>query len=211
MRKKENNFTLKHTLTIVIVYVLLISLPILSRTMVKHSLIMEKDKKVLIDSVEKGIEKINLKDSIRLELIKEVEGYIFKSFPKANKTLPSTIVKHGLEHEIDIMFMMAQTQQETCFGTAGAGRASSRHSLFGVANKKYNSYDKAVKDYIVILKKSYLKKGRTEHHLMKKYTTIGGARYAGDPNYEVRLREAYSKINRATNINRLQKKYRELS
>ena len=148
-------------------------------------------------------------DSIKNELIGEVENYIFKRFPKVNRNLPTLIVENGLEHNIDIAFMMAQAKIETCFGTAGAGRESSRRSLFGVALRTYSSYDKAIKDYISILKKSYLRNGRTEQHLMQKYTTISGYRYAGSTRYEPELRLAYMDINKKTNIRELQNKYKK--
>ena len=152
---------------------------------------------------------ISPKDSIKNELIDEVETYIFDNFPKAHKDVPSLIVENGLEHNIDILFIMAQTQQETGFGTLGAGREKSRRSLFGVAVRKYTNYENAVVDYIQILKKSYLTKGRTEQHLMKRYVTTNGGRYASDPNYEATLRKTYNDISKKTNIKELQIKYME--
>ena len=152
---------------------------------------------------------ISFKDSIKNELIDEAENYIFKNYPKADKNIPMLIVENGLEHDIDILFMMAQTQQETGYGTLGAGRESSRRSLFGVAVRKYTNYENAVVDYIQILKKSYLTKGRTEQHLMKRYVTTNGGRYASDPNYEATLRKTYNDISNKTNIKELQTKYME--
>lgn len=150
-----------------------------------------------------------IKDSIKNELIDEVGNYIFKNYPKTHKDVPMLIVENGLEHDIDILFMMAQTQQETGYGTLGAGRESSRRSLFGVAVRKYDNYENAVVDYIRLLKKSYLTNGRTEQHLMKKYVTSRGGRYAGDPNYEATLRKTYLNISKQTKIKELQNKYME--
>ena len=150
-----------------------------------------------------------IKDSIKNELIDEVGNYIFKNYPKTHKDVPMLIVKNGLEHDIDILFMMAQTQQETGYGTLGAGRESSRRSLFGVAVRKYDNYENAVVDYIRLLKKSYLTNGRTEQHLMKRYVTSRGGRYAGDPNYEAILRKTYLNISKQTKIKELQNKYME--
>ena len=160
---------------------------------------------VLTDSIRI---KVSPQDSLKTELIFEAENYIFKKYPKTNKSIPTLLVEHGLKHEIDILFMMAQTQIETSFGTAGAGRETSRRSLFGVALKKYNNYESAIENYIKILKKGYLTKGRTEKHLMQRYTTAGGARYAENPNYEVELSGAYAEINRKTKIKELQEKYK---
>jgi len=151
---------------------------------------------------------ISYKDSIKNELISEVENYIFNNYPKTHKDVPTLIVENGLENDIDILFMMAQTQQETGYGTLGAGRESSRRSLFGVAVRKYTNYENAVVDYIRILKKSYLTNGRTEQHLMKRYVTSHGGRYAGDPNYEATLRKTYNTISKQTKIKELQNTYK---
>ena len=150
---------------------------------------------------------IQPKDSVKNKLIEEVENYIYANFPKAHKTIPTSLVEIGLEHKIDIMFMMAQTQIETHYGTLGAGRESSRRSLFGVANRKYDSYEKAISDYVSVLKKSYLTRSRTEKHLMRNYTTVSGKRYAENPNYEVDLKGAYTSINKKTRIKSLQEEY----
>ena len=150
------------------------------------------------------------RDSIKNEIIDEVEKYIYNIAPKTKENIPILIVENGLYHDIDIMFMVAQTQIETTFGMLGAGRESSRRSLFGVAIRKYDTYENAINDYCKILKKSYLTKGRTEQHLMENYVTKGGGRYAKDPNYEARLRQTYKYIDRATNIKELQNKYNSL-
>ena len=106
--------------------------------------------------------------------------------------------------------MMAQTQNETSYGTLGAGRESSRRSLFGIAVRRYNNYENAIVDYIKILKKSYLTKGRTEQHLMRRYVTSGGSRYATDPNSEITLRKTYTELLKQTKIKELQIKYMDL-
>jgi len=167
-----------------------------------------EEKITLIDSIVKP-SSVRTMDSIKDKLIKEVEDYIFGNFPKTHKTIPRSIVENGLEKDVDIMFMMAQTQIETHFGTVGAGRETSRRSLFGVAKRRYSNYDEAIMDYIAILKKSYLTRGRTEHHLMRNYTTYSGNRYASNPNYEVELRGTYSDINKRTKIKLLQDRYKK--
>lgn len=186
----------------------LLALAMPLQTMTENKI--EENNDVQSDSITIMVEapSVNPRDSIKNELILEVENYIFSRFPKAHETIPTSIVENGLEHEVDILFMMAQTQIETHFGTLGAGRETSRRSLFGVAIRKYNSYSNAVVDYIAILKKNYLTRGRTEQHLMQKYTTRGGARYAENPRYEIELRGAYSDINKKTKIKLLQDEYR---
>ena len=148
-------------------------------------------------------------DSIRIEMINQVQSYLTKSTRgKADSKLAEYLVDNALEHDIDICFIMSQTKIETCFGTAGVGRSSSRRSLFGVIKKKYSSYDDAINDYCKILKRSYLVKGRTEHDLMRRYVTKGGARYASNPNYERELSAEYKKIAKLTNLTNLQASYK---
>lgn len=153
---------------------------------------------------------VSLKDSIKNEIIDEAEKYIFNNYPKTHKDVPSLLVENGLENDIDILFMMAQTQQETGFGNYGAGRESSRRSLFGVAIRKYSNYENAIVDYVKILKKNYLSKGRTEEQLMQRYVTTSGARYAADRSYEAKLSKTYQKISKQTKIKELQKTYKNM-
>lgn len=166
----------------------------------------------IVDSInnEKLIAE-NLKDSIKQCLVEEVERYIFKKSPKSNHGLPKIIVEHGLKHDIDIMFMMAQSQVETNYGSMGAGRESSRRSLFGVAIKRYNSYENATNDYCNILKRNYLTNGKTIDNLLRNYVTKHGVRYAEDERYEIVLSGAYMTINEKTNIRSLQNQYRDLN
>lgn len=147
------------------------------------------------------------KNDIRNQIVTEVKRYINKQSPAANKNIPEHLVIKCLENNLDICFAMSQTQIETNFGTTGAGRPSSRRSMFGVAKRTYQSYESAINDYIAILKDNYLVKGRTEHHLMKNYVTVSGYRYASNTNYEKHLSETYNSIKAQTNIYKLQKHY----
>ena len=157
-----------------------------------------------------NIDTIQIKDNIKNELILEVSKYIKKQAPKSHKFIPKYLVQAGLTNDIDICFMMAQTQIETCYGTMGAGRDSSRRSIFGVIKRHYPDYESAINHYCEVLKRYYLVKGKTEQHLMTKYVTSTGGKYAGDPNYERSLRTAYNQIKRATNIYSLQEEYKKL-
>jgi flagellum-specific peptidoglycan hydrolase FlgJ len=152
---------------------------------------------------------ISKQDSIQKLIVKEVETYLQKQSPKAHRFIPKYLVEAGLNHNIDICFMMAQTQLETNFGTMGAGRETSRRSLFGVAIRRYGDYETAINDYCRILNKSYLGKGRNEKHLMTKYITHSGARYAENPRYEIELSRTYNDICKKTNIPNLQKEWKK--
>lgn len=158
-------------------------------------------------SITNTIDSTNLKkDSLRNLMIDEVQTYINKNAPKAHKDLPTLLVDNGLQHNIDIAFMMAQAQYETSFGTAGAGRPSSRYSLFGV-NGKFKNYEDAICKYITLLKNNYLTKGKTEQHLMKNYTNNNGNRYCPNSNYEAKLRKYYNSVIRVSNIRDFQKEF----
>ena len=159
------------------------------------------------DTTPKIDDTIQIKVNIESKLIDEVNDYIKNRAPKSHQFIPKYLVQAGLEHNIDICFMMAQTQIETNFGTTGAGRESSRRSMFGVIKCHYPNYESAINHYCEVLKTYYLVKGRTEHNLMVKYTTGTGGRYAGNPRYEIELRTAYNHIKRTTNIHSLQEEY----
>ena len=170
-----------------------------------------KDPKIEYVLPEKNITKIDtvqIKDSIQNKLINEVSLYIKRQAPKSHQFIPKYLVQAGLTNNIDICFMMAQTQIETCYGTTGVGKESSRKSMFGVIQRKYPTYEDAINHYCEVLKKYYLVKGKTEQHLMTKYVTGTGGRYAGNPRYEIELRTAYNHIKRTTNIYSLQEEYK---
>lgn len=160
-----------------------------------------------IENVTK-IDTVQIKDSLKNELIEEVSKYIKKQAPKSHQFIPKYLVQAGLSNNIDICFMMAQTQIETCYGTLGAGRESARRSMFGIIQKRYSNYEAAINHYCEVLNKYYLVKGKTEQHLMTKYVTAKGGRYAENPRYEIELKTAYNQIKRTTNIYSLQEEYK---
>ena len=107
------------------------------------------------------------------------------------ENIAKAICDIALENDIDICFILAQGTIETHLGTTGIGK--SRKSIFGVY-KTYKNYGDCIRSYASILKKSYLTRGRTEKDLMKRYVTINGARYAGNPEYEKELSKKYREI-----------------
>ena len=161
-------------------------------------------------NTEIGVNNKSTKESIIESINKEAITFVKKYYPNCPDIISTYIVKKGLENDIDICFMLAQTQLETSFGKAGIGRTSSRHSLFGVEKRHYSNYVDAINDYVKLLKTSYLVKGRTEQNLLKNYVNKGGYRYAGNPNYEVSLRKYYNTICNVTKIKSLQNQYKKL-
>lgn len=169
---------------------------------------IEKPQIEIVDTVK--VDTISIKNRLQQDIIVEVTKYIRKQSPKAHQYIPKYLVQSGLTHNIDICFMMAQTQIETNYGTTGMGREISKRSLFGVVSKRYGDYESAINDYCRILNKSYLGRGKTEKHLMTKYVTHGGARYASALNYEAELSKAYKGIVNNTNIQKLQEEWKNL-
>lgn len=158
-----------------------------------------------------AVDTVRTQDMIESELIDEVTKYISTKTTRHHQFIPKYLVQAGLNYDIDICFMMAQTQLETCYGTLGAGRESSRRSLFGVAIKRYTNYEDAIKSYCELLHKSYLGQGKTEQHLLTKYVTLRGGRYAENPNYERELSIAYHHIKKNTQIYNLQQEYKNMN
>lgn len=162
----------------------------------------------IVDTIK--VDTISIKNQLHQDIIVEVTKYIRKKSPKAHQHIPKYLVQSGLTHNIDICFMMAQTQIETNYGTTGMGREISKRSLFGVSSKRYVDYESAINDYCRILNKSYLGRGKTEKHLMTRYVTHGGTRYAASSNYEAELSKSYKSIVNSTNIQKLQEEWKNL-
>lgn len=201
-KRIKNLFNLKSLITLIMVLMLFWSIPTVnSKDVVYKSNTIEQVK--TYDNVDK-------KDSIKSEIIMEVNKYIKSKTSRSHEFIPQYLVHAGLSNDIDICFMMAQTEIETCYGTTGAGRESSRRSMFGVVSKRYSNYEEAISHYCQVLKKYYLVRGKTEQHLMSKYVTAKGGRYAGNPNYERELKLAYNSIKRSTKIYSLQQEYGKL-
>ena len=150
-------------------------------------------------------------DSTYAAVLKATANYINKQAPKAHNDLPKYLLDAALEYDIDLCFMMAQTQLETNFGTLGVGREKSRRSLFGVYMKKYTSYEYAIDDWCNLLHKSYLGKGRTEEHLMNSYTSHSGKRYAENPSYEISLKSTYKSIVKSTGLKQMQTELKNMA
>lgn len=147
------------------------------------------------------------KDSLKNAILEEATNYAAAQSPKSSETIPTYIVEMGLEHDIDICFMLSQTHLETSFGTGGIGKT--RKSIFGVMKRSFNTYEDAIDHYVDMLKTSYLANGKTEEQLLQRYVNKNGYRY-GASGYESHLRRYYDKITSNTRIKDLQQQYKEL-
>lgn len=206
-KRIKNLFNLKNLIVLMVVLMLFWSTSTINSNERIHK-IPEVENIINIDTDIKSNDV--LKDSLKNEMINEVSKYIKTKTSKSHEFIPTYLVHAGLSNDIDICFIMAQTQIETCYGTLGAGRENSRRSMFGVVQKKYQTYEAAIDHYCEVLKKYYLVKGKTEQHLLTKYVTAKGGRYAENPKYEAELRGAYNSIKRSTKIYSLQQEYNRL-
>ena len=206
-KRIKNLFNLKNLIVLIVVLMLFWSISTINSNERIHKIhkvenIINIDTPIKLNDV--------LKDSLKKEMINEVTKYIKTKTSKSHEFIPAYLVHAGLSNDIDICFIMAQTEIETSYGTMGAGRETSRRSMFGVIKRKYPNYEEAINHYCEVLKKYYLVRGRTEQHLLTKYVTAKGGRYAENPKYEASLRGAYNSIKRSTKIYSLQQEYNKL-
>lgn len=144
----------------------------------------------------------------------EVDNYI-KSIAPTSKLSGKDIVEKCFEYNIDIIFVLAQGQIESHYGTTGTARKT--NSVFNVgaydghsANKQnkngfgFNDPNDSIEPYLILLTNEYLVNGKTEYDLMNNYVNYLGMRYASDNNYERMLKSIYNKIKKITNIYDLQ-------
>lgn len=177
---------------------------------------LNKNKLVKVEHVEKvdSVQAVFMNKKIALEnckvvLTSEVEEYIRKNTTrKFDKDISSHIVKKCLDNNIDICFALAQAQNETCFGTTGIGK--SRKSMYGVY-KTYKHLNHSTTAYIDLLKRKYLGKKKTVHHLMNNFVNLNGYRYSSNKNYERELKRTYESIKKQTKIFKLQNECNKLT
>jgi len=114
---------------------------------------------------------------------------------------PEQLVLASIENDFDLPMMMAQAHQESCFGMTP--RARRTNSVFSVGSWDdgtdkctYETQDDSIQPYIDLLKKSYMVNGKTELDLLKPkaFVNFRGHRYAGDPNYESRVKNIRNRI-----------------
>lgn len=147
-------------------------------------------------------------------LINEVNSYI-KTIAPTSKLTGECIVDKCLYYNIDIVFVLAQGQIESHYGTTGT--AKNTNSVFNIgaydghsASKQcrngfgFNHPDDSVEPYLKVLINDYLVNGKTEHDLMNNYVNYLNMRYASNKNYERMLKSVYNKIKKVTNIYDLQ-------
>ena len=160
----------------------------------------------------------NYRDSIRDELITEVNIYIYENHPKTSLT-PDSIVDLCLSHNFDIVFALAQGVCESCLGTAGlANRTNSVWNVGAFDGRNfakikatgfvYPTPDHSIEPYIILIKTRYLGDHKTFDDLFKNFVVVGTrTRYATDPDYEKKLKRTYDVISQQTSIKELQEQW----
>lgn len=150
-------------------------------------------------------------------LVDEVNNYI-KHIAPSSVLNGEIIVDLCYTYDVDIIFVLAQGQIESHYGTRGT--ASKTHSVFNVgaydgysaSQQKNNGFgfshpDESVEPYLQLLTTKYLVNGKTEKDLMNSYVNYLGMRYASNGNYETMLRSIYENIDKKTNIKNLYNEY----
>lgn len=181
----------------------------------KVSAVEVKNEPIIIES-----QSISNLDSVRNEIVIEIDNYISKVSPKS-KIDAETLFNLCDNYNIDVRFVMAQGQIESHYATAGT--AAKTNSIFNVGaydghsaerQRKngfgYSNPNESIEPYLILLRNYYLVNGKSEHDLMNNYVNRRGKRYASDIYYEKSLKTVYNRINRTTNLDILLKEYNEV-
>ena len=149
----------------------------------------------------------------REDLVNEVDSYIKSVAP--NSALEAFILIEECEKfSIDIKFVLAQAELESCYGTKGL--ASKTNSVWNLGafdaipyerilgRYKYNNPNASIRPYLIQLHETYIVDGVTEYDLLNKFINNQGKRYASDPKYESNLNNIYNKIKDSTRIDEYQ-------
>lgn len=147
-------------------------------------------------------------------LVTEVDNYIDKISP-TSKLDGKVVVDMCLKYNIDIIFVLAQGQIESHFGTTGTARKTNSVFNVGAFDGRSSSMqikkgfgfehpNDSVEPYLILLSKNYLVNGISVNNLMYNYINKYGHRYASSHGYEQMLRCVYNSINKNTNIKQYQ-------
>ena len=156
-------------------------------------------------------------DTVSLDsLVSEVDSYIQTVAPGSDLS-GYAVVDACLKHNMDIVFVLAQGQKESHFGTVGVARKT--NSVFNVMSYDdrsadeilsrghgYTHPDQSVEPYIRLIRNDYMVGGKTTQDLMTCFVNKNGHRYASNPHYEESLQRLYNKIDSTTRISELYSK-----
>lgn len=145
-------------------------------------------------------------------LVEEMQKYINSISPES--ALRAYAILDECEHfNVDPIFVLAQGEIESHFGTKGIGAKLNNVFNVGVFDNltrkqiskryKYDYPNESIRPYLKLLTEKYLVGGKNEDSLMFKYTDVNGNRYASDTHYEEKLLNKYNSIKNNTNIEKL--------
>ena len=168
---------------------------------------------------ERRIEVDNIIDSLRSDIIVELDSYMDAIAPH-NNVDPEVMFDMCITYEIDPVFVLAQGQIESHYATKGT--AARTKSIFNVgaydghsaARQQRNGFGfktstESIEPFLILLTSDYLVNGKTTDDLLRNYVNHLGMRYASNPRYEQMLRSVCNKISNSTSINSLMTEYNE--
>lgn len=146
----------------------------------------------------------------KAELARAVDEYIQTAAP--NSDLSGVILVEKCEkYKVDIVFVLAQGEQESHFGTKGL--ATKTNSVWNVGafdgltlseiKHAFDNPNESIEPYLKLLTTKYIT-NNCETALLDKFVSVDGKRYASSPNYESLLKYKYETIKRSTDIDSLQ-------
>ena len=124
------------------------------------------------------------------------------------------------KYSVDIIFVLAQGQLESGFGTAGiAAKTNSVWNVMAFDGRTasdmiakghgFDHPDFSVEPYLQLITTKYLVKDKTEIDLMNNFVSSTGHRYASSKTYEAQLSALNNRIKKTTNIDDNYNTYRK--
>lgn len=200
---------MKKTTEIILIVVMILSgLSIISG--IAYGIFFQEDpKKVAIDYIaENELHYYGTKS----QLVDETQVYI-DSVSEYSCLRAWELVNECEKYKVDIVFVLAQGELESHFGTKGLARKT--NSVWNVGaydtltsdkiskNYLYQHPNESIEPYLKLLTTKYLV-NKVEVDLLHNFIDINGNRYASYPNYEVELTKKYNHIKEDTDISILQ-------
>lgn len=215
----KGKFTFEKITTFSIIALFLLNVSVLISMHLMHH-----EKKIKYSSnieyiKDKYVERLESEfNAARDALADEVENYFSEVAPKTSLNA-LTLIDLTSEYNVDLIFVIAQGQIESHFGTKGT--AAKTNSVFNVGafdghsadTQKRNGYgyahpDYSIAPYLQLLINDYLVDGKTEYDLMTKFVNKRDERYASYNGYEVSITNLYNKLNDNTKLSLAYQNYK---
>lgn len=148
--------------------------------------------------------------AVKERCVRNIQHYIDSVAPTSSLNAVE-VLDACEEYNMDIVFVLAQAQLESHFGTTGI--ASKTNSVWNVLaydgrtaediNRRGHGFkhpDYSIRPYLKLLNSKYLTDIKTEYDLMENFESIHGKRYAQDADYEKKLTGIYDRMIKGTDI-----------